>query len=243
MADKPPFLVLSPAVQTYAWGKKGYQSEACRLKACGDSDFEVDESQTYAELWMGTHKNGPSAIKHPKHLAGTLLSDWLKSNQWALGDRVAKQFGGELPFLLKILSVNRALSIQAHPDKERAAQLHKTAPDKYPDPNHKPEMVIALREFEGMCGFRPFPAVQSWVMSVPELQNVLGQQVADTIIGLPNDAPPRDQLMVMKLGFSSLMSADSALVKQQLVALEERLGGRQEPWTVCMCPRAVSCLY
>ena len=240
---------------------------------------------------MGTHKNGPSAIKHPKHLAGTLLSDWLKSNQWALGDRVAKQFGGELPFLLKILSVNRALSIQAHPDKERAAQLHKTAPDKYPDPNHKPEMVIALREFEGMCGFRPFPAVQSWVMSVPELQNVcmcrvassqalpprvcrqeakfvlfpvdeipspqhcvhvcrdpcscqvLGQQVADTIIGLPNDAPPRDQLMVMKLGFSSLMSADSALVKQQLVALEERLGGRQEPWTVCMCPRAVSCLY
>ena len=194
--QRPPFLVLSPAVQTYAWGKKGYQSEACRLKACGDSDFEVDESQTYAEvrlpppllsitssplhllplrlsqLWMGTHKNGPSIIKYPKHLAGTLLSDWLKGNQWALGPRVAKEFGGELPFLLKILSVNKALSIQAHPDKERAAQLHKTAPDRYPDSNHKPEMVIALREFEGMCGFRPFPDVQSWVMRVPELRNV-----------------------------------------------------------------------
>ena len=48
--QRPPFLVLSPAVQTYAWGKKGYQSEVCRLKACGDSDFEVDESQTYAEV-------------------------------------------------------------------------------------------------------------------------------------------------------------------------------------------------
>ena len=63
---------------------------------------------------------------------------------------------------------------------------------------------------------------------------VLGQQVADTIIALPNDAPPRDQLMVMKLAFSALMSADSALVEEQLVALGERLGGRQEPWTVCM---------
>ena len=51
MADqKPPFLILSPAIQTYAWGKKGYQSEVCRLKACGDRDFQVDENQTYAEV-------------------------------------------------------------------------------------------------------------------------------------------------------------------------------------------------
>ena len=46
----PPFLVLSPALQTYAWGKKGSRSEACRLKAFGDNDFEVDEHQTYAEV-------------------------------------------------------------------------------------------------------------------------------------------------------------------------------------------------
>lgn len=101
-----------------------------------------------------------------------LLSDWLKDNQWALGDKVAETYGGELPFLLKILSVRQALSIQAHPDKERAQELHQLAPDKYPDPNHKPEMVICLRDFEGLCGFRPFPAIQSWVIKVPELQKV-----------------------------------------------------------------------
>lgn len=85
---------------------------------------------------------------------------------------MAEKFGGELPFLLKILSIRQALSIQAHPDKDRARQLHEVAPDKYPDPNHKPEMVIALREFEGLCGFRPFSTIQSWVMKVPELQKV-----------------------------------------------------------------------
>lgn len=27
-----------------------------------DADFEVDEDETYAELWMGTHPNGPSRV-------------------------------------------------------------------------------------------------------------------------------------------------------------------------------------
>ena len=62
---------------------------------------------------------------------------------------------------------------------------------------------------------------------------VLGQQVTDTIIGLPKDAPPRDRLMVMKLGFSTLMGADPALVREQLQALLQRLGGTEEPWTLC----------
>lgn len=194
--EKPPFLVLSPALQTYAWGKRGSQSEACNLKAGGEPDFVPDEKQTYAEvriiysttipihwcmivtywynlqLWMGTHKKGPAVIKHPQSLADTLLSDWLRNNQWALGEAVAKEFGGNLPFLFKILSVNQALSIQAHPNKERAIELHAAAPDKYPDDNHKPEMVVAITEFEGLCGFRPFSELQSWVVAVRELQNV-----------------------------------------------------------------------
>ena len=121
---------------------------------------------------MGTHKKGAAVITHPQSLSGTLLSDWLKENQWSLGGAVSAKFNGELPFLFKILSVNQALSIQAHPDKTRAAQLHSRAPDKYPDSNHKPEMVVSLGEFEGMCGFRPFSDVRSWVAAVPELQQV-----------------------------------------------------------------------
>lgn len=32
-----------------------------------DSDFDVDEGQTYAELWMGTHPNGPSRVMRDGH--------------------------------------------------------------------------------------------------------------------------------------------------------------------------------
>ena len=52
-----------------------------------------------------------------------------------------------------MLSVAKALSIQAHPDKKLAQVLHKTQPQNYKDPNHKPEMALALTPFEAFCGF------------------------------------------------------------------------------------------
>ena len=64
-----------------------------------------------------------------------------------LGRKVFDHFG-DLPFLFKVLSVRTALSIQAHPTKEVAAALHDRDPAHYPDNNHKPEMAIALTEFE-----------------------------------------------------------------------------------------------
>lgn len=53
----------------------------------------------------------------------------------------------------QVLSVGRSLSIQAHPDKELAGFLHKLQPNVYKDANHKPEMALALTEFEALCGF------------------------------------------------------------------------------------------
>lgn len=49
--------------------------------------------------------------------------------------------------------MGKALSIQAHPDKELARTLHKLHPDLYKDGNHKPEMALALTNFEALCGF------------------------------------------------------------------------------------------
>lgn len=52
-----------------------------------------------------------------------------------------------------MLSVAKALSIQAHPDKELAKALHKLLPSVYKDDNHKPEMALAVTQFEALCGF------------------------------------------------------------------------------------------
>ena len=97
----------------------------------------------YFQLWMGTHSNGPSKlVLSCSNETETSLSEWLYSNSKALGDKVLEKFDGKLPFLFKVLSVNKSLSIQAHPNKSHAEQLHSERPDIYRDPNHKPEMAI-----------------------------------------------------------------------------------------------------
>ena len=73
----------------------------------------ITEKDPYAELWMGTHPSGPSKIAN----SSELLLDYLKSNLNSLGDEERNAFGEDLPFLFKALSVAKALSIQAHPEK------------------------------------------------------------------------------------------------------------------------------
>ena len=132
-------------VQQYAWGKIGSESQVALLAKSGREDFEIQSSTPYAELWMGTHPNGPSKIME----SNQLLDEYIKDQPEVLGNTCRKLFGDNLPFLFKILSVNKALSIQAHPNKELAVALHHDRPHIYKDPNHKPEMAIALSNFEG----------------------------------------------------------------------------------------------
>ena len=57
---------------------------------------------------------------------------------------------------------------------------------------------------------------------------LLGQQVTEAIVGVQKDASSHDQLTAMKLGFSTLLSADTALVREQLQALLKRLQERNK---------------
>ena len=170
---------------------------------------------------MGTHPKGPSTISHPVEHAGQMLSDWLKSNRWALGDAVSAEYGGELPYLFKVLSINKALSIQAHPTKSHAELLHRNAPDLYRDPNHKPELAVAISEFEGFCGFRPLDEIRGFVLGVPELRELVGREACDHMSAGPDCEEERKD--VLKEVFTALMQSEEVMVKETLGSLVERL--------------------
>ena len=94
---------------------------------------------------MGTHPNGPSLVCTEQ---GTRLSlfDWIQQQSHHLG----KVKNDNLPFLFKVLSIEKPLSIQIHPDINSAQKLHALHPEIYKDANHKPEMAIALSQFEAL---------------------------------------------------------------------------------------------
>lgn len=49
--------------------------------------------------------------------SGEVLGEYIRRQPGVLGFPVIEKFGEQLPFLFKVLSVNQALSIQAHPNK------------------------------------------------------------------------------------------------------------------------------
>ena len=125
---------LKCSCQNYDWGQ--YANNSLVATALRKNGEEVDEKKKYAEYWMGTHPNGPSKI--------------INDNREIL---LSEEINGQLSYLFKILSINKPLSIQLHPEKTFAEILHRKFPKIYKDDNHKPELFIALSDFELLFGF------------------------------------------------------------------------------------------
>ena len=210
-------LSLTCAVQNYDWGIKG----GCEVSSLGELNTGApsDPSKPYAELWMGTHPSGPSVVS----ATGEGLKETIAADPTAhLGAKTVELFGDDLPFLTKVLSVAKALSIQAHPDKTLAEQLHADRPNVYKDANHKPEMTLAVTEFEALCGFVAGDVLAANLVSVPELRAVVGQAAADAFAASPGG---KDELRAV---FTALMTADGDVVAAQVDALAARLHAKPD---------------
>jgi len=190
---------LRPCVQNYAWGRPASESEVAQLAAAGGQS--IDPTQTYAELWMGTHPSAPSNLipepntnsdnNIPSSL-GALLHDQPDLLGHSISLHSTTHSKTNLPFLFKVLSINTALSIQSHPDKALAEKLHLEQPDLYRDDNHKPEMALALSTpFEALCGFAPQEEIVYALENIPEIlqccyDNSNSNNSGD---GLPSSSP------------------------------------------------------
>ncbi|CAG5957669.1 mannose-6-phosphate isomerase [Menidia menidia] len=211
---------LTCTVQNYAWGKVGLKSEVAKLVVGGDPLAVIEENKPYAELWMGAHPKGDAQIKDNR-IAQTTLGQWIAHYPACLGSKVKDAFQGQLPFLFKVLSVNTALSIQAHPNKELAASLHAQFPEHYPDNNHKPEMAIALTPFQGLCGFRPVEEILRFLKSVPEFHVLVGDEAAEELRCSVGDDVRTSR--ALKRCFSRMMSCEKKLFVDELNELVKRI--------------------
>eukprot|EP00079_Xenopus_tropicalis_P027925 XP_012822360.1 PREDICTED: mannose-6-phosphate isomerase isoform X1 [Xenopus tropicalis] len=220
---EPRVFLLSCAVQDYAWGKLGNDSEVARLWSRGDKERPIVPDKPYAELWMGAHPKGDAIITDNK-IDHKTLGKWIAAHPECLGTKVREIFQNQLPFLFKVLSVRLALSIQAHPDKALAKRLHTQFPQHYPDDNHKPEMAIALTPFRGLCGFRPIPEVVGFLKAVPEFYTLIGKEAAEKLeasVTRPSDDV--DVRKALQTCFTSMMQSNKKDCAEQLNLLVQRV--------------------
>jgi len=157
-------------VQRYAWGSV----EAIPRLLGAEPD-----GKPQAELWLGAHERAASRLLGPDGSASLL--DVVRADPRAqLGEEWAAE--GRMPFLAKVIATAAPLSLQVHPDAERARRwfAHEEAlgigrdMDKRccPDQVAKVEMVWALSEFRALCGFRDTEETVRWleVLDVPAFE-------------------------------------------------------------------------
>jgi mannose-6-phosphate isomerase len=132
-----------PTIQPYAWGSHTFLA---RLQG-----RPAPTEQPEAELWVGAHPSAPAILADGRRLDVAIADDPVA----ALGERSVERFGPHLPYLLKVLAADQPLSLQAHPDKATAQAAFAAHHPSYVDANHKPELLVALTEFDALCGFRP----------------------------------------------------------------------------------------
>ena len=144
-------------VRPYAWGSRHAIAEL--------QGRPVPAPGPEAELWMGAHPSAPSGVVAHDARLTTLDAVIAADPDRELGPDCVARFGPRLPFLLKVLSADQALSIQVHPSRTqaqagfRAENERGLAPDdparNYTDDWPKPELLYALTPFEVLAGLRP----------------------------------------------------------------------------------------
>ncbi|MGO4299362.1 mannose-6-phosphate isomerase, class I [Leifsonia sp. RAF41] len=137
----------------YAWGSTQSIQDFCELEQDG---------LPLAEVWFGAHPSAPSLVAHGDELVP--LDHVIQEDPEGNLGEVQRAYGDSLPFLVKLLAPQQAVSLQVHPNRTQAelgfAKEEQqgvplgSAERSFVDRNHKPEMVIAITDFEGLVGFR-----------------------------------------------------------------------------------------
>lgn len=181
------------------------------------------------QIWMGTHQNGPAHLF--SETSKPLLSLISSNPKHYLGDALLKKWPDttHVPYLFKILSIEKALPLQVHPDRALAEELAKQDPETYVDPNHKPEIAVCIGEpldggswgegiaFTGFVGFQPLDSIREYIRTVPELREAIGDENAvDAFVSNPS----KD--MLKKL-YASLLRRPQDAVTPLVHTLVDRL--------------------
>lgn len=207
---------LSNRIQHYAWG--AINQDAFIPKLLG---LKPEPDIPYAELWMGAHPSAPSDVIAEKRAVP--LDAWIRrAPDRILGKGIHSRFKGQLPFLFKVLSAGQPLSIQAHPDKTQAVELHARDPEHYPDENHKPEIAVAVDFLTALIGFKPPEECADVLDRYPEIALFIGEDAKGF-----ESAPERS----LRTLFASMMSRSLShpdRLQEQIDRLVKRLSATKE---------------
>ncbi|BGP12822.1 hypothetical protein JCM10213_008083 [Rhodosporidiobolus nylandii] len=239
-SDLPSIVQLKPFLQPFPYGRNGMDSWAAQyalqtpsLAKGVEKNGGIKEDQPYGEIWLGsTHQNGPCYIEGKNESLKDLIQ---KDPQHFLGSKLLQdgqmnsQYPNDLPYLFKVLSFDKPLPLQCHPDKKLGEALkdaekkQKWRNSDFVDSNAKPEVGVALSPFTAFVGFRPLEQLNAILNAVPEFRELYKNSLASfssTATSSPSDEAAKDALQSL---FREGINLPQDKVKELTESLSKRL--------------------
>lgn len=207
---------ITSQVKEYDWGNQTFIPSLLG---------EEPDGKPKAELWMGTHPSGESYIAD----TGESLSNFLlKDPQYWYGQEHLDWFGPDLPLLLKVLAIEKPLSIQCHPSEFQAREgwdsenAFRTRFPKelwnYKDPNRKAEIIYAMTPLTAMCSFRPLHKI------LPILQELIpeGYTRHFSDIDAQSTTPDKELASLFETLYTMKKEELTTLIEEYIASLKNR---------------------
>ncbi|GAA6007096.1 hypothetical protein JCM11491_001507 [Sporobolomyces phaffii] len=235
---------LTPFLQPFPYGRNGLDSLAARycLETPGsktriERDGGIRPDQPYGEAWFGTHENGPAEVE--RFGGGKTLGQLVKENPaFYLGAKLlddaqmSSQYENDVPYLFKVLSFDKPLPLQCHPDKKLGEKLkeqeskEKGKNEDFVDGNAKPEVGVALSDyFTAFVGFRPPQQLAAIIQSVPEFASMYANSTLSSLdeIASSSSASDSEVKAILKSLFHESINLSAAQVQPLVQKLSARL--------------------
>ncbi|GAA5955182.1 hypothetical protein JCM3765_003237 [Sporobolomyces pararoseus] len=239
----PSIVQLTPFLQPFPYGRDGLGSLAAQycLETPGsrdkiDEDGGIRPNQPYGECWFGTHQNGPAIVEgeERKQLRDLVREDpekWL-GKKLMRDEQMRTQYEKDVPYLFKVLSFDKPLPLQCHPDKKLGQKLkeqeskEKGKNEDFVDSNAKPEVGVALSDyFTAFVGFRPPQQLAAIIKSVPEFKSMFKQPTLSSLdnIAASSSASEPEIKTVLRSLFSESINLPPSRTKPLIEKLSIRL--------------------
>lgn len=240
--DRPALVQLKPFLQPFPYGRNGEKSWAAQyalatpsLKAEVEKDGGIKDSQPYGEIWLGsTHQNGPCFVEGKNQSLKELIQldpEYYLGPKLLADEQMSSQYKNNLPYLFKVLSFDKPLPLQCHPDKKLGAKLMEEAKrrqgknEDFVDTNAKPEVGIALSPFTAFVGFRPLDQLAAILRGTPELQELFKDETLQSFYRVADNSSASDAeaKAALRTLFYEAVNASGAKVKSIVPKLRERI--------------------
>lgn len=199
--------------------------------------FGVDDEGPLAELWFSGHPQFPSMLSSDGDTidAATAIR---RAPEFMISRTIADRWGDELPFLFKVISARKPLSLQVHPSQENAQEGFKKENSSHidiSDPRRsfkdavaKHEMVVALEPFRASVGFMP---IRQQIRAL----GAIGHPLARSMATLLSDESAGSRQERIYSAFRLAVSSASVMDRGITAAISEALsregsgGDRSQP--------------